>query len=248
MGNPVKINAKLESITPFGSGVYRLDFVTERRFTRFRPGQFLHLALDPFDPTEAYWPESRIFSLCSSPRRDRISLVYSVKGAFTRRMESELAEGKSYWLKLPYGDFIIDALVEDDETVVLAAGGTGISPYIPFLANEIDQKSQRTIRLCYGLRTASLSIFDAMLDRCRNELTRFELEVVTEDGSRLEVPNADAPHRAGILDAELLLAYRAEMNRQSYFLSGPPAMIEALRWGLATRGVSEERIHIDEWE
>ena len=34
--------------------------------TPFKPGQFLHLALDAFEPG-GFWPESRVFSIASAP-------------------------------------------------------------------------------------------------------------------------------------------------------------------------------------
>jgi len=48
-------------------------------------------------------------------------------------MEKELEIGREVWIKFPYGDFIIDTFVNPGDNLVLIAGGTGISPFIPFL-------------------------------------------------------------------------------------------------------------------
>ena len=96
---------------------------------RFRAGQFLHLALDPYDPT-GFWPESRVFSIASPPaQRDSVRITYAVHGQFTARMESDLAEGRQVWIKMPYGDFVIESQAD----VVLFAGGTGVTAFTAFL-------------------------------------------------------------------------------------------------------------------
>jgi len=153
MPTPTKIKSPLTKITQFADDVFKLDFAVERKHTRFKPGQFLHLTLEDFDPTQAYWPESRVFSICSAPKTETLSIIYSVKGAYTSRMRDELTEGNEYWLKLPYGDFIIEQLVPEGETAVLIAGGTGISPYVSYLEQGLEQGSARQVYLAYAVRS-----------------------------------------------------------------------------------------------
>src|SRR6185295_5252980 len=115
-----KLTCVVERIVDHGERVYTLALRPERPVPRFRAGQFLHLALDPYDPT-GFWPESRVFSIASPPAaRDLVRITYAVHGRFTARMESDLAEGKEIWIKMPYGDFVI----ENQADVVLFAGGT----------------------------------------------------------------------------------------------------------------------------
>ncbi len=162
MANPQKIRAEVKKIASYGQGVYRIVFKTEKKFPRFKAGQFLHLALDTFDPTTGFWPESRVFSIAScSDDRKEVSIVYSVKGVYTKKMEKALSVGSSVWLKAPYGEFIISKYLEEDETAVLIAGGTGVSPFIPFLRQS---GTSNKIQLNYGLRNKDLMIFE-------NELT-----------------------------------------------------------------------------
>ena len=42
---------------------------------KYNPGQFLHLALDEYDPARP-WPESRCFSMQSSPDRETIKITF----------------------------------------------------------------------------------------------------------------------------------------------------------------------------
>ena len=119
----------MRSVTDHGEHVYTVELEPSVVLPRFRPGQFLHLALDAYAP-DGFWPESRVFSIASSPlERDRLSITYAVKGAFTSRMERELAPGRTAWVKLPYGDFVVDP----GSDAVLFAGGTGITAFTAFL-------------------------------------------------------------------------------------------------------------------
>ena len=124
-----KLACRVEQIVAHGDGVYTLALRPERPAPRFRAGQFLHLALDPYDPTR-FWPDSRVFSIASPPSQpDLLRISYSVRGRFTARMERELVEGQQVWIKMPYGDFVIGGGAD----VVLFAGGTGISAFTAYL-------------------------------------------------------------------------------------------------------------------
>ena len=109
MATPRKLRCTVCELRDHGDRVYSLRLRSERPLPQFRSGQFLHLALDPYDPS-GFWPESRVFSIASSPgRKDEVEIVYSVKGRFTSRMEKELCAGGEVWVKLPYGEFVVCA-------------------------------------------------------------------------------------------------------------------------------------------
>lgn len=140
MANPQKIQAYVDKITTYGKSIYAVDFIPEGRIPRYKPGHFLHLTVDNFDPSGGFWPESRVFSICSSYNQDLISIIYSVKGKYTIKMKEMLKVGAKVWLKLPYGEFIIEN--NNSNCVVLVAGGTGVSPFLPYLENLIHEENQ----------------------------------------------------------------------------------------------------------
>ena len=105
---PQKILSRVKEVVNHGERVYSIFLIPDSPAPRFLPGQFLHLALDPYIPGD-FWPESRVFSIASAPsERHLLRLTYAVKGQFTSRMEAELCPGREVWLKLPYGEFTID--------------------------------------------------------------------------------------------------------------------------------------------
>src|SRR3984893_12611617 len=97
---PQELGCVVGRVVPHGERVYSLALRPERPAPRFRAGQFLHLALDPYDPS-GFWPESRVSSTASPPaQRDLVRITYAVHGGFTARMEKELTEGKEAWIKM----------------------------------------------------------------------------------------------------------------------------------------------------
>src|SRR5258708_19862440 len=83
-----KLSCVVEHIIDHGEHVYTLGLRLERAAPRFRAGQFLHLALAPYDPS-GFWPESRVFSIASPPPQpDRVRITYAVHPRFTPPLES----------------------------------------------------------------------------------------------------------------------------------------------------------------
>jgi len=154
MSMPRKIRCTVADIIDHGGQVYTVDLVPATSVPPFQPGQFLHLTADDYDPA-GFWPESRVFSIASSPReRGRIRICYSVKGRYTTKLEQVLKVGGEVWIKLPYGDFVINGTSD----AVLIAGGTGISAFTAFLQSLTPQTVPR-VTLIYGARTPALFLF-----------------------------------------------------------------------------------------
>ena len=90
MASPSKIQAELVEKIAYSDSVMEYIFKPHGRVPRFKAGQFLHLAIDPYDPSFE-WPESRVFSIASSSlNRNIIRLIISIKGKFTKRIFMEL--------------------------------------------------------------------------------------------------------------------------------------------------------------
>jgi NAD(P)H-flavin reductase len=243
MSMPRKIRCIVETITPHGGGVYTLDLTPDGLVPPFRPGQFLHLTVDEYDPA-GFWPESRVFSIASSPRdRKHLRLCYSVKGRYTAKMEQTLKAGGEVWVKMPYGDFVIDAGTD----VVLVAGGTGISAFTAFL-EALTPDQGRKVTLVYGARTPDLFLFlDMILDQTA-KVPGFDAVFFTETpDTGFTQKLAAHPRNPASYPGRITLDSRFP-STSVFHLSGPPVMLKSLSESLKTRGVNPEQIRTDAWE
>lgn len=235
MASPVKIRAVVTEVLHHTGSVASYRFKPQGRVPKFRAGQFLHISLDEYHP-DAQWPESRVFSIASSPseRESELAVTISVKGPFTERIFRTLKIGAECWLKLPYGDFFF----APDRYLTLIAGGVGITPYLSLLKQRLEEKSAQAVMLCYGVRSADHYLFSDLIDRCEVDLPNFRRTVWCENGS--------VPGQKGILDIDAIHA--AAPDGSLFYLSGPPAMISAFKKRLLDLGVEIERIRVDDWE
>jgi ferredoxin-NADP reductase len=225
-----RIPCVVRAVTDHGSSVYTVELGPSMAVPRFKPGQFLHLALDASEPG-GFWPESRVFSIASSPReRDRLAITYAVKGAFTARMERELAPGASVWVKLPYGEFVVDLGTD----AVLFAGGTGVTAFAAFLQSLQPDQATRVL-LFYGARNPNLFVYGPLAEACALDVPSLACKLVCE--------GTDGP-------LQVAAAWPAieALNNPVFYLSGPPQMLSALTKQLREHGVSSDDIRTDAWE
>lgn len=235
----MKIPATVEKIVNHGRNTYSLTIRPNKRVPRFKPGQFTHLALDPFDPT-TFWPDSRVFSIANSPgRRERIRLTYTVVGSFTRRMERELAPGKEVWLKFPYGEFVIRA--DDQREIVLVAGGTGFTPFASFLEHVLDEKLELPIRLLYGAANPDLLVFSDLVKEVAAADTGFRYRLFLENGGLEGVQKGRIPFNE-------VMSIADDPENAVYYLSGPKIMVDTFLEKLVSCGVDRDLVRIDAWE
>ena len=238
MPTPQKTPAVVETVIKHGSGAYSLLLAPRGRLPRFKPGQFLHLALDPYDPSQ-HWPDSRVFSIASPPNSTPIRLLYSVVGRFTKRMEQELTDGKQVWLKLPYGEFFIN----DQCETVLVAGGTGVSAFTAFLGTLAQRPSAPPVTLLYGARTPDLLVYRDLLETWRTGAPSLAIQYYAETGTNSYQVNA------GRLTCEAAYKATKDPGKVTFYFSGPPAMLKYFTEQMHEKyGISRERLLIDAWE
>jgi ferredoxin-NADP reductase len=201
------------------------------------------LAIDPYDPA-AFWPDSRAFSIMSSPAHpESLEILYSAVGRFTSRMEGELRVGSEVWVKLPYGEFVVEALPGIE--VALLAGGTGVSAFTAFLRDYSSGAGDNgsRVHLFYGARHPGLLVLRGVLEKLALACPALQVEFRAESGA--------APGQA-VVSGRLSVAAAWSALRDpafaTYYLSGPPIMIRGFAGELAARGIPRERIRIDAWE
>ena len=153
---------------------------------------------------------------------------------YCRRLES-LKKGETISVEGPAGTFICD---DSNETLVMIAGGIGITPIRSILTSLENKKGKpRTIILIYG----NLNREDiAFRDELENlNLPDYHLIHVLSDTTGMR--NA----YKGFITADIISKEVPRSSNARYMISGPPVMVEAIQKALATINVAEDRILID---
>jgi NAD(P)H-flavin reductase len=242
MAAPQKIRAYIKKIKKYEDDVTLFELCPEKK-CKFRPGQFLHLAMDKYDPSDN-WPESRVFSIANSPlQKEYIEILVSPKGIFTKKMVTQLKENDDVWLKLPYGSFNFTDVINSD--CILIAGGTGISPFISFLNYAVDTElNYNSVKLYYGVRSRGLIIYEELLEKCLKFLKNFDFKIYIEN---FNYDNSDRISN-GILPVSKIIDTAEKLKNPVYYLSGPQKMIMAFESECRSRDINKNKILYDKWE
>ena len=209
-------------------GIYSVIFQSQDKRYKFQPGQFMHLSVDSEYDGIGQWPESRCFSMQSSPGEQLVRITYAVNGVYTRLMEQQLSVGKKVWLKMPYGDLFQQP--HNKINTVFIAGGTGITPLLSLFSH----KSFREYvdpRIYLGFRSKKYNIYDNELERLNNK------------SSHIKIYYQDVQ---GVIDINEI--FEDNGISSNYFISGPPVMIKSFKNYLCKCDISEQSILTDDWE
>jgi ferredoxin-NADP reductase len=145
-------------------------------------------------------------------------------------MERELVPGANVWVKLPYGEFVIDPATD----AVLFAGGTGVTAFTAFLQSLTPDIASRVV-LFYGARTPELFVYGPLAQACASEVPSLSCHLVSEETH-------------GRLNVDAAWPAIASLHDPAFYLSGPPQMLAALTAQLIGKGASPGSIRTDAGE
>jgi ferredoxin-NADP reductase len=127
----------------------------------------------------------------------------------------------------------------------LQAGGTGITPFIPFLQKEINNPSEEKTSLVYGVKRPAVLIVDDVITKALSNLNGFRLYAFCEERANSVF---QFPMKQGRLTMDALLQTTTDPTKAVFYLSGPVEMINTFKNGHKDTGINDTKIHIDEWE
>ena len=157
-------------------------------------------------------------------------------GAVSRYLHDQVSVGEQLKVMGPYGSFTFTG--SDADSIVLIAGGVGITPMMSVLRYLTDTAWPGEIFFVYGARSTEEFIFREELEQL--ERRHAKLHVFA---SMQRTPGTVWLGPEGPITGDLLEAAVPDIASRRVHLCGPPAMMAAMKRILGELGVPDAQIH-----
>jgi ferredoxin-NADP reductase len=199
----------------------------------YLPGQFLTLTVRPDGDAI-----KRSYTIASSPTQRafaEITVKREEQGAVSRFLHDRISEGDTLQVTAPSGRFTFTG--DEASTVVLLAGGVGVTPMMSYLRYLTGRTWSGEIFLFFAVRGAADIIFREELEYLESRHPNLHLIIVAE-----EVEPTEARYVRGRITRELLESKVPEIasRRLHVHICGPPPMMNAMKSIVAQIGVPAE--------
>ncbi|MDF0544126.1 FAD-binding oxidoreductase [Sphingobium sp. H39-3-25] len=213
------------------------DLAADRLPFDFLPGQFLQVEVEPEDGKTS----RRSYTIASSPTQ-RAYVELTVKreeqGVVSRHLHNKIPAGDLLKVSGPFGAFTFTGT--DAQSIVLIAGGVGITPMMSVLRYLTDTAWDGDIFFFYGARSTEEFVFRDEIERLERRFAN--LHVIA---AMPRSPGTVWMGPEGSITREMILAAVPEIASRRIHMCGPPAMMGAMRTILGELGVPEAQVHTE---
>lgn len=202
----------------------------------FLPGQYLNLSIQ-VDGKRV----NRSYTIASSPSRQaycEITVKREPMGVSSRHLHDTVVEGGLIDVKAPAGRFTFTG--SEDDSIVLIAGGVGITPLMSKIRHLTDIGWAGAIDLIFAVKERSDIIFHDELDYLQRRHPNFRATVTL---SRSQ--DSDWRGERGRISSELLGRVVDKIADRRVHLCGPVEMMDSTVAILKSMGVPENQIHLE---
>lgn len=207
----------------------------------FKPGQAIDLFL-PVEPGQSE-SQSHAFSIVAAPQESELVIATRMReGSAYKNALGSLEIGSPLELDGPFGSLTLHR--KPERAALLVAGGIGITPFMSMLRNAAANPGAQELLLLYSNRRPQDIAFLAELEGLQERMVNFRLLATVTDmdgtpsiwkGAKGKIDSAFVSHAIqGLPDP---IAY----------VSGPPALVQAMRSVLAGAGIDEDDIRSEEF-
>ena len=202
----------------------------------FLPGQYLNLSL-MVDGKKV----NRSYTIASPPTRVgycELTVKREERGVASRHLHDVVREGSLLDVSAPAGRFTFTGA--EAESIVMIAGGVGITPLMAKIRYLTDLGWPGEIHLVFAVKTEDDIIFRDELDYLRRRFPNLRVTVtLTRD------LGASWPGERGRISPELLNRVVPRLWERRVHICGPGEMTESIIQMLKALGVPHERIRLE---
>jgi CDP-4-dehydro-6-deoxyglucose reductase, E3 len=201
----------------------------------FFAGQYLDIML----------PQNRrrSFSIASAPGDELIELHIRkvASGEFTQQLFNGMKEKTLLRIEGPLGQFWFRR--ESPRPALLIGGGTGYAPLRSMLRDLLAVGDRRPLHLYWGAQTRSDLYEDRQVRELCAHYPNLRYTPVLSDAR----PEDAWTGRTGLVHAAAL-ADHPQLRDFDVYASGPPAMVEAVRYEFVERGLPQQQLFFDSFD
>ncbi len=207
---------------------YEVSFGLSEKEFNFWAGQYVRVSAPKLLHPDPKGP-SRVFSIASSPNdKNKLSVAFRDSGSGFKRTLMELSLGSIADVEGPFGYFTLPK--NQNQPVVLIAGGIGITPCISMIRYATEEKLAHPMTLLYANRNAE------------NAAYLEELTAIAKQNPRFLLKN-----QFGRISADFIQQSVKNLAESVWYIVGFPAMVAEMRNLLSSLGVSEAKVYFEDF-
>lgn len=211
-----------------------------------KPRDFFYLAGQYADFTLISPPQTdsegnkRTFSLASAPFEPDLKITTRIRETAFKQVLKNLPEGSELQLEGPYGSLTLPK--DSSKPAVFLTGGIGATLVRSMIAQAVHERSPHTMTFLYSNRDPEDAIF-------LNEFATYAQQYpnLTFVPTMTQTVDPKWSGERGLITLEMLKKYVPDITIPIYYLSGPGAMIGAMRRMLLAAGVDRNNIRADQF-
>jgi glycine betaine catabolism B len=233
-----KVMLQLTKKTTLAPGIVDFVFKPSQNIA-FQPGQYMEFTLAHAHPDSR--GNRRYFTLASSPTERFVHLgirFYDPSSSFKQAMFS-LDRGTPIVGAQLAGDFTLPP--DPTQKLVFIAGGIGITPFRSMLKYLLDMQEKRDIILFYANKTVDEIIYQDVL-RASQAVLGVKIICILTDTTA--IPRNWSGY-VGRISEQMLREVVLDYQERTYYVSGPPSMVNAYEQVLKDMQVKHGQIKKD---
>ncbi|HET6576292.1 MAG TPA: FAD-dependent oxidoreductase [Fimbriiglobus sp.] len=231
---------KLKGRQEIASGTMAFHFEKPDGFA-YKAGQTGDFTLVDPPETDAEG-DTRTFSLASAPYEADLMVATRMRDTAFKRVLKTMEMGTALTLDAPYGSLTLHG--NASIPAVFLTGGIGITPVRSIVLQATRDRLPHKIALFDSNRRPEDSAFLDELTRAREENPNFTfIGTMTQ----MERSSKDWSGETGYITSAMLAKSVADFNLPIFYISGPRAMVAAMRKTLDESGVADDKVRTEEF-
>lgn len=231
---------KLKGRQEIASGTMAFHFEKPEGFS-YKAGQFGDFTIANPPETDAEG-NTRGFSLASAPCEDDLMVATRMRDTAFKRVLKTLAPGTEVALDAPWGSFTLHS--DASIPAVFLSGGIGVTPIRSIVLQAAHDKLAHKIVLVYSNRRPEDAAFLDELTAAQERNPNFSLVATMTE---MEKSSRPWKGETGFITQAMLLKSIGDLERPIFYISGPRAMVAAMRKILEDSGVKDDKIRTEEF-